>query len=259
MNGFKNSPSCHPCGPMDFLSYMIAERNCSCKRHTYLVSIFYFPQQNLGGPRLWTTVGKWSHSLEVWKPLWDSSATTWQHQRIRHCPNTIVVSSRADVQYFPFISLPLFSPFFSLPARNQTSLDSSSKSWLLESPRDFREKQSWPRVRARGRPGKGTMSGCWEQLELRREKSSLANEERMCLSLQEARNFDFPPASANKCLLERTEWWWWQVTLVWILWNFSCLFYLLKEKINVQIPQLTILNSACVFIGEVSVVPQSYF
>ena len=41
-------------GPMDFFIYMIAERNYSFKRHTYLVSMFYFPQQNLGGecPRL---------------------------------------------------------------------------------------------------------------------------------------------------------------------------------------------------------------
>ena len=41
-------------GPMDFFIYKIAERNYSFKRHTYLVSMFYFPQQNLGGecPRL---------------------------------------------------------------------------------------------------------------------------------------------------------------------------------------------------------------
>lgn len=47
------------------------------------------------------------------------------------------------------------------------------------------------------------MSAFGEQLELRREKSSLASEERMYLSLQEARNFNFSPASASKCLLER--------------------------------------------------------
>ena len=41
--------------------------------------------------------------------------------------------------------------------------------------------------------------------------------------------------------------------------EFSCLFCLLKEQINVEIPQLTIRNSACVFIGKLSVVPQLFW
>lgn len=65
----------------------------------------------------------------------------------------------------------------------------------------------------------------------------MASEERMYLSLQEARNFDFSPASASKCLLERRlavmagDFW------LGLLWNVLCLFYLFKEQINVQIPQ----------------------
>lgn len=75
------------------------------------------------------------------------------------------------------------------------------------------------------------------------------------LAASEARPSFSPEAS--KCLLERTERWWWQVTLVWTLWNFSSLFYLSNNTSMYKSHTVTILNSA-LFSLDVNVVPQSY-
>ena len=88
-------------GPMDFLICMIAERNYSYKRHTYLESIFYFPQQNLGGSQAVNSSGKMIQQTTVRIINHHSAAPEYQALSKHSC---------ADPQYFPFTSLPLFPP-----------------------------------------------------------------------------------------------------------------------------------------------------
>lgn len=177
-------------------------------------------------------------TAKVCKALWESSAITWKHQSIRHCPNAIVGVLA------PTHSVSHSSPLLSLPAKNPTQFKQvqSSKSWRLVSPRDFREMQPWLRVRARGSVRLSSLreghNVCvWGTAGAPEGEKQFGKWGKNVLVTSRGKKLQFLSCFCQQVLIGKESGGDGRWLLVRALWNVSCLFYLFKEQINVQIPQ----------------------
>lgn len=202
-----------------------------------------------GGPRLWTTVKKDPTVLESGK-CYENYGKSLGSTRAPSLSKHNCLSSCWHIVFPIHLSPP---PSFLSPPKSQLTLSRHS----LPSPGCYRPQEISGRNSLgwewKPKPASvGNNVWVFRTAGVSEGESSLATGERMCLSLQEARNFDFPPAFANKCLLERMgrgvvvmagDFWWGFYGIFHVYFTFTKSRYMYKSH------SITILNSVCVFIG----------
>ena len=148
------------------------------------------------------------------------------------------LSSRADTQYFPFISLPTLSLFLSPPKTQLTLSRHSLPSPGCWCPREISGRNSlgWE-LEPEASQWKEQCLGVENSWSFRGGKAAWRTRKEC------ACHFKRQETSISPLPLPTSVYWKGQSggdgrwLLVRILRNFSCLFYLFKEQINVQIPQ----------------------